>query len=255
MKKILLIPLIFMATVTALAASLVIGRILVPEGDKTLTQPLTELVPEEIPGWESTEIPIAQTPEGQEQVGRILRFDQAITRLYKRGNTEVMVYAAYWEPGKTSRSEVALHNPDTCWVSAGWERKDRSYSNRATWATDPLLPVEWGVFELRQQTSHVLFWHKHGQTTFVENQHGWKSDPVSRIKRKVLPFFEFLDNGLQPHREQIFLRISSNESIKPFFVPDHIQQLIEALPLMDHFKVDLLEQAALKPEESHHTES
>lgn len=234
MKKQLLAAILFMGLIAALSASLALARIFVPEGQATLDRPIAELVPENIPGWESTEIPIAQTPEGQEQVGRILRFDQAITRLYKRGNTEVMVYAAYWEPGKTSRSEVALHNPDTCWVYAGWERKDRSYKNRATWSQSPLLPVEWGVFEMNQRTSHVLFWHKHGQSTFVEDQHGWESDPISRIQRKLKPFFEFFDTGLQPHREQLFVRISSNEAIKPYFLPDHVASLLKELPILNY---------------------
>jgi len=104
-----------MAAGLALVASTgLVFAFLVPDVAPTLDRSLEELLPERIAGWHSTNVPLSQTPEGEERVLNVLDLDDVFCRQYVKGDTEIMVYVAYWYPGSEPYSSVAIHNPDSC---------------------------------------------------------------------------------------------------------------------------------------------
>jgi len=226
------VMLVLLSLVLLTSGALVLGRWMVTPLAPTLQEPLSELVPADIPGWISREIPIAQTPEGAEKVSRVLRYDEAITREYRRGTTEIIVYAAYWKPATISQSEVGYHNPDTCWRLAGWKREDRAHARPLSWFRSRLFPAEWGVYEQNNHYAHVVFWHIAGGRLIQERIEEWRRDPVARIKRKLMPLSEFWREGLRPLEDQLFLRISSNQPFTPGQCPPEISELFHSLPIL-----------------------
>ena len=70
-----------------------------------------------------------------------------------------MVYVAYWLPGSEPYSSVAIHNPDSCWVIAGWKIKDRESARKMRLAGFQMKQHEWGIYEKKGADTHVMFWH------------------------------------------------------------------------------------------------
>lgn len=177
--------------------------------------PLNDIVPAALPGWDVRDVPLAQTQGALEQVNNVLQFDDFSQRLYKKGDLEIIVYAAYWTPGKVTTADAGTHNPDSCWVLAGWTRKSRDYSVPTRVGDLKLLPAECGVYSINNHTSYVEFWHLvNGLPNRYENQQtGWRTGFAGRIERLPLVLEDMRKYGINMKREQLFVRISAN---KPF---------------------------------------
>jgi hypothetical protein len=175
---------------------------IIPPPPPTKSGTLAETLPTNLEGWKVTDVPIAETEEMKANVESRLVYDDHVVRLYERGATAVMVYVAYWSPGKMPYRMVGAHSPDTCWVQNGWSR-----SSRDQWKSCPdgrglEFPIEFGTYERQGLLQHVIFWHLVGGETYGFDQlegHNFLG-----------LFHDFARFGLQQRREQFFIRVSSN---------------------------------------------
>ncbi len=126
-------------------------------------------------------------------------------RTYYRGagddKTQITFYLAYWPPGQTSVSNVALHTPDACWPGAGWQSQRPAASRfAASLGGRPLPPAEYRLFSKGEFVQHVWFWHLYNGAAIAQ------SDPRSvRELLKIAWRYGFHREG-----EQLFVRVSSN---------------------------------------------
>ena len=200
---------------------------LVPDVARTVDGSLEELLPEHIPGWQSTHVPLSQTPEGEERVLDVLDLDDVFCRQYTKGDTEIMVYAAYWFPGSEPYSSVAIHNPDSCWVIAGWDVLERESNRSIELAGIPLKEHEWGVYGKAGNETHVLFWHLLGgePNQYIKNMI-WTSSGLDSFKPQFYFIYNMYQMGFDLGQDQLFVRLSSN---KPFPVIEESGELKEIL--------------------------
>jgi exosortase len=134
-----------------------------------------------------------------------LQTDDLVERTYYKeaGSqiTQVTVYLAYWPPGRTSVSTVALHTPDACWPGVGWTPV-ASAATRCSpvVAGRALPPAESRLFTFGGQTQFVWFWHLYDGTAITQR------DP--RSVRELLA--AACHYGFRKEGAQLFVRISSN---------------------------------------------
>ncbi len=193
-----------------LALNLYIG--LKPVPAPKITQPLASLMPPAPFGWTMEDQSIAGTPEGLARVENILHYDDAVNRIYQNGDTQVGVYIAHWLPGKTSPAKVGAHNPNTCWVDAGWIRTQHEVAVTRKLSGTDLKPLEFGVFEKDGSSLNVVFWHLLGDTPVNYDLVGWNNGPLGRIDRFHTLVQDFFNFGLDERQEQVLVRVSSNKS-------------------------------------------
>mgnify|MGYP005844678925 CR=1 FL=1 len=207
---------------------------LVPEVEPTLKQPLEEAIPAQMPGWRSQKVPLSSTPEGVDRVLSVLDLDDVFSREYTKGDTRVMIYAAYWYPGSEPYSSVAIHNPDSCWVIAGWEIEDRESNRRTSLAGIDLKEHEWGRYSRDGQVAHVLFWHLLGGKPNKYIKHMlWTSTGLDSIKRQFYFVFNMYQMGLDLGEDQLFLRVSSNKSFAELEESGDLRQILDHLSALE----------------------
>ena len=237
MKRTLLILMAFV--LFAVASVTVTFAFFVPEATPTIRQPLAELLPEEIPGWESHEVPLSSTPSGEERVLDILSLDDYFSREYVKGDTRVMVYIAYWLPGSEPYSSVAIHNPDSCWVIAGWDIEARESDRDISLAGCQLKAHEWGIYEKDGNEAHVMFWHLLGGEP---NEHiekmVWTQSGIDSFKRQFYFVLNIFQMGLDLGRDQLFVRVSSNKAF------EELESDPDFRRILDHLRVLGIERAA-----------
>lgn len=195
---------------------------------------LGDVVPAKLDGWEVRDMPLAQTEGMMEQVNKVLMFDDAVQRVYRKPGLEVIVYAAYWKPGKVTIADAGTHNPDSCWVLAGWRRQDRRYAQSTQAGTRALLPCEYGEYSINNHTSYVEFWHLvNGEPNRYEDQQtGWRTGFAGRFERLPLALRDMRKYGINMKREQLFLRISANRPFELFRTdPDYVRLMQSLEPL------------------------
>ena len=202
------------------------------------TQPIAEVVPTEVSGWTSKDLPLAATESMQETVNRILQFDQYVYRLYEHEDTQVTVYVAYWSPGKVTTTDAGVHNPDSCWVNAGWTRVERKHGLEVTLKEGALVPFEYGVYQMEESRLPVIFWHIVGGeiNRYEEQKEGWRDGLMGRIDRLPLVLGDLKKYGLNQRREQMFIRITANKSFGELFKDPNFLRLLEALKPLGIFQ-------------------
>ncbi len=181
-----------------------------PAPKPKIDQPLQNLLPAAPAGWQTKDLPIADTPEEQEQAEAVLHFDDAIYRIYANGRANVGVYIAHWLPGKVSPAKVGAHSPDTCWVHNGWETVLRDHVEAQPMAGGTLKPMETGTFEKDGEKVHVIFWHLVGGVPMHYDMSGWNNGLTGRIERLPILVEDFQHFGLDQRKEQLVIRLSSN---------------------------------------------
>jgi hypothetical protein len=184
--------------------------LLKPVPQPKISAALAQLMPSAPLGWTSVDLPIADTPEAQSRVESILHYDDAAYRVYQNGDTEVAVYVAHWLPGGSSPAKVGAHTPDTCWVDAGWLRKDRQEAVTRDLSGGQLKPLEYGVFEKDGASINVIFWHLLGDDPVRYDLVGWQNGLLGRLGRFHTLMQDLNQFGLDQRREQVLVRISSN---------------------------------------------
>jgi hypothetical protein len=213
MRKALLI---FGSVMLAGLLALVLVAEFSPPRPRGFTGDLNQALPE-VSGWARREIPIAASSAAMASAQGILNFSQARQVLYVRGSTQILVYVAYWEPGKVSIVDAGSHNPDSCWVRNGCVRTERIYSVPGRIGDRELLPYESGQYIVPNGgKQNVAFWHLvNGEPNRYEDQEaGWRNGLLGRLERLPLVWKDIRTYGLNQKNEQMFVRISSGARIE-----------------------------------------
>jgi len=194
---------------------------LVPPPEATLHQALSDIAPSEMNGWQIQDMDLAESPESSARISDFLNFDDALFRVFQKGDTFVGLYIAYWTPGKASYRWAGAHTPDTCWVLNGWTRKDREYSIPFRHKEQDFQPAEYGVYEKDGNAQNVYFWHLVGGKAFGYMQEGDPSifGALEDIQR----------HGLNLRQEQFFIRLSSNKSLAELKKNAEFSRILDAL--------------------------
>ena len=217
MRKALLI---FGALMLAGLLALVLLATFTPPRPRAFTGDLAQALPS-IAGWTRQEIPIAGSSAALASAQGILNFSQAKQILYTRGGVQLLVYVAYWEPGKVSVVDAGSHNPDSCWVNNGCVRTERLYAVPGRIGERELLPYESGQYIVPNGgKQNVAFWHLvNGQPNrYEEQQAGWRNGLIGRLERLPLVWQDIRTYGLNQKNEQMFIRLSSNLRIEEMMV-------------------------------------
>jgi hypothetical protein len=208
---------------------LVFVQIIVPQlfpATEAVTQSLEKAVPPEMDGWTVRTQPIAETEIMLQQVRNVLRYDEAVYRVYRRGALEVTVYAAHWKPGTASYSQVGLHTHDTCWIYNGWSRNQREHATPLEVAGRPLIPTETGTFTKGGTSLHVMFWHLVGGHPISYDETGWDDGWSGRVHRVAVAVADFARFGLCQRDDQCFVRVTSNLPLYEVLGDTDFQSLI-----------------------------
>jgi len=235
MRKALLI---FGGVMLAGLLALVLAAEFSPPRPRGFTGDLNQVLPE-VAGWVRRDIPIAGTSAAMASAQGILNYSQAKQILYTKGGTQVLVYVAYWEPGKVSVVDAGSHNPDSCWVNNGCVRTERIYSVPGKIGERELLPYESGQYIVPNGgKQNVAFWHLvNGEPNRYEDQEaGWRNGLIGRLERLPLVWKDIRTYGLNQKNEQMFVRISSNARIEDLFADPANGGLFEALTRLGIFK-------------------
>jgi len=235
MRKALLI---FGGVMLAGLLALVLAAEFSPPRPRGFTGDLNQVLPE-VAGWVRRDIPIAGTSAAMASAQGILNYSQAKQILYTKGGTQVLVYVAYWEPGKVSVVDAGSHNPDSCWVNNGCVRTERIYSVPGKIGERELLPYESGQYIVPNGgKQNVAFWHLvNGEPNRYEEQEaGWRNGLLGRLERLPLVWKDIRTYGLNQKNEQMFVRISSNARIEDLFADPANGGLFEALTRLGMFK-------------------
>ncbi len=193
----------------------------------------------EVAGWSRREIPIAGTSAAMASAQGILNFSQAKQVLYARGGAQVLVYVAYWEPGKVSVVDAGSHNPDSCWVNNGCVRTERMYAVPGKVGERELLPYEYGQYIVPNGgRQNVAFWHLvNGEPNRYEDQQsGWRNGLVGRLERLPLVWKDIRAYGINQKNEQMFVRISSGQRIEEVFADPANSTLFNELSRLGIYK-------------------
>lgn len=228
MRKALLI---FGGLMLAALLALVVLAECSPPRPRGFTGDLAKALPE-VAGWTRREIPIAGTAAAAASAAGILNFSQARQYLYVRGGAQVLVYVAYWEPGKVSVVDAGSHNPDSCWVNNGCVRTERLHAVPGRVGERELLPYESGQYIVPNGgKQNVAFWHLvNGVPNRYEDQRaGWRNGLVGRLERLPLAWKDIRAYGLNQKNEQMFVRISSDARIEELLADPANKALWEAL--------------------------
>jgi hypothetical protein len=235
MRKALLI---FGSVLLVALLALVLAAELTPPRPRGFTGELGQALPE-VAGWTRREIPIAGSSAAMASAQGILNFSQAKQVHYVRGGTQILVYVAYWEPGKVSVVDAGSHNPDSCWVNNGCVRTERIYSVPGKIGERELLPYESGQYIVPNGgKQNVAFWHLvNGEPNRYEDQEaGWRNGIIGRLERLPLVWKDIRAYGLNQKTEQMFVRISSNARIEDLFADPANGGLFNALTRLGVYK-------------------
>ena len=193
---------------------------------------LEDAVPRTVIGWQSKDLPLAESAAGLQTVRGTLNYDQVVQRIFVKEGVQLIVYVAYWEPGRVSLVDAGSHNPDSCWVYAGCERLERDYAQVSKVNDRTLRPYEHGLYRSPSgQTIHAIFWHLvNGEPNrYDEQEIGWRNGIAGRIERASLVARDFKERGLDQKREQMFVRLSSNKPPKELIADPDVRFLLGRL--------------------------
>lgn len=191
-------------------------------------KPLHDIVPAAVTGWEVEDRKLGDTELVRDEVKKILRYEDAFFRTYRRGNTEVGVYVAYWKPSMIDPTDAATHSPDLCWINAGWREESHDYEAKLDdGAGRPLKIAQLRDFSMSGGAhQEVVFWH------FIGGRlSGYALGPSTRWRTRLPVLWENQVHnwfGFR-QREQFFIRISTNRSIEELKAGPLWRELIRGL--------------------------
>jgi exosortase D (VPLPA-CTERM-specific) len=124
-----------------------------PGGRIEIAEPRLEELPAVIDGWTGRR---AYFPD-EERINAILGVDISFLRVYSRGEDRVELYVGYYGTERGGRSS---HNPESCYVGAGWTIDERSVM--AISPEDRKRPVEVNhlVVESGERRQEMLHWYQ-----------------------------------------------------------------------------------------------
>lgn len=183
----------------------------------------------EVTGWRAENKALGDSEFQAARVSETLRFDDAVYRVYRRGEVEVGVYIAYWKPGKLDPWLIALHTPDSCWVLAGATMSDRNDERKLGNGQFELRPGNFRRFRWPSTPSQteVVFWHLYGGKP--------SGFPVTGVGGRWRGRWEELLLTLRNtqwgrvKKEQVLVRVSTNRSVEELVSSDLWPALVNAL--------------------------
>ena len=218
MKK-LVLAVGFLGLLTAVALQAYFK--LVPPPAPTLERALKDVAPASLPGWDIEDHDLAETPESAARIEDRLLLDDALFRVYRKGDTFVVLYIAYWTPGKVPYRYAGAHTPDTCWVQAGWTCTDRAYKVPFEIGGQAYDPAEFGIYERDGSVQKVYFWHLIGGEAY-----GYEQQDMHNIFGALQDIREY---GLNLRQEQFFIRLSSNKNLEALKAIDGFEAIAGCL--------------------------
>jgi len=160
---------------------------------------LAAVLPAAAPGWRVV------TSGNLFEFAATLQTRDLEQRTYFKGTpddfTQITVYLAYWPPGQTSVSNVAVHTPDACWPGVGWQPVPLAVTQLTPVVAGRTVPTgEYRLFTSNGYLQHVWFWHLYDGAPITQR------DP--RSPRELLAYA--LRFGFRKDGDQLFVRLSSN---------------------------------------------
>lgn len=232
--------LIFSAAVVAVVIGVIAYVRFFTLAEPKFTESIANIVPAELDGWTVEEQPLAETEGMRQYVGKILQFDQYASKIFRKGDLEVVVYVAYWEPNGKTPFDAGGHNPDSCWVNFGWTREQREYSvSGKEIGGRELVPFEYGVYSKDDTRQPVIFWHLVNGEPFIykTQKPGWRDGLEGAIERASVRLEDFKRLGLNQRREQMFVRISfPNQDMEKVWANPDFQALLLKMDALGIFK-------------------
>jgi len=177
--------------------------------------------PGDMSGWHGEDRPLAETEATKGAVEKILRYDEAFLRRYRKAGQEFSVYVAFWKAGKMSSREIAAHTPDVCWPANGWQRtaSDTHFQRKLFGAT--LAEAQYREFDLSGHREHLVYWHIVNGYSVTYNADGLPG-PFSMLA-------DLKKYGLHQKGEQYFIRISSPTDLDTLWHDDGFQEILELI--------------------------
>jgi|GEM_PF-150845 len=215
------LPALVLASLALLAA--VILQV-VPHSSHLTTArrtPLDNYFPTEMYGWRGEDRPLSETEASDGAVKKVLGYDEALLRIYRKDGKEFSLYVAFWNPGKISSREVACHTPDICWPSVGWQRTAVDTDFKRSVGGRALAPAQYRVFETAGHREFVVYWHIVNGRATVYNPDGLPK-PLSLLT-------DLKRYGLDQRGEQYFLRLSSTTPPDQLWNDEGVEEILELL--------------------------
>jgi hypothetical protein len=224
MRRLLKRPAIVISLLVLVAAVAVQFTTFVREVPQPRPAHLNEFVPLTEAGWRSREVPLGPNEFLEEQVGKVLNFDEAVHREYSRGGVTFAVYAAYWGPGRMPTRLVASHTPDRCWTENGWTCLEMRFKELHSAAGVSLQPAEWRLFRSPAGDNvNVLFWHLvDGRIYDFGSRFTQIPDPMRWWKDAIRQAF-------RGSSEQYFVRVTSNVPFTEIWEDPAFQDVMRGL--------------------------
>jgi len=205
---------------------------------RRFTGDVARALPGSVAGWVRRDVPVAVGSAAAANVQGILNYSQVAQAVYAKDDLQILVYVAYWEPGKVSVVDAGSHNPDSCWVNNGCVRTERRYAVATQVGGRPLRPYEAGTYLVpRGGRQHVAFWHLvNGEPNRYEDQReGWRDGLVGRLERLPLLLKDIQNHGLNQKSEQMFIRLSSPTPFPELLARQDVQALLRELEALGIF--------------------
>ena len=193
--------------------------------EPSINTPLAEMLPASFPGWEVEDLELGATESIRERSENLLNLDDFVFRQYAKGAKEFGVYVAYWQPGKMPVRLVNSHTPDRCWVGSGWTCTARAWNvDLSAHAGVPLQTAQKGTYEIQGYAQHVIFWH------IVDGEaHWYGGERENRFTSPTVIVEDLAKFGLNVHREQFFVRVTSPEPFDALWETPEFRAVMAAL--------------------------
>lgn len=166
---------------------------------------LANLLPRELAGWRSSDLPLGPNEAVRESAKELLRYDDYVYRSYFKSGGEFSVYVAHWQSGKMPTRLIAEHTPDRCWIENGWTCFARKSDSVVKVGEVALPPAEWRLFSPPEGSRkyHVLFWLLAGGRSYSFRTHG------SVLSHAIAWWRGVMAESLSRGTEQLFVRVVS----------------------------------------------
>jgi hypothetical protein len=185
---------------------------------------LNVIVPNVVEGWTSRSLPLGESEMAVAAVRGILNFDSYVNREFSQAGRKFTLYGGFWSAGRMPAQSVASHSPDHCWVLSGWT----CISWRSAVAP-PEVAAALGPLEERRfrapDGSLVNVWYWHLQDG-VSNGYGYRGNLIGYSSRWIRDGLRQLFSGAP---EQVFLRISSQQSIDDIVADPGVSEILRSL--------------------------
>lgn len=183
--------------------------------------PLAEYFPTAIDGWSGEDRPLGETESVSTTAKRILDFDEAFQRVYRKKGHSFILYVAYWKAGKVPARDVAFHIPDQCWVGVGWKRTATNYRYQPLFEGRLLAPAQYREFDAPGDHENVIYWHILDGKTIVYSADG----PPSQLATLK----SLIRHGMTHKGEQYFIRLSSETPLEQLWTDEGFQAIMELI--------------------------